>query len=116
MTLSRQITSACLALAVAAGSIAPFATSAEAGSRHGHRYYSGDADWQGHRAYRHRPRYSYDHDGYRHRAYRSYGYDDDGHYYYRKKRRNHVGKAIAIGAGLIMLGIIANEAGRRHRY
>ncbi len=37
-------------------------------------------------------------------------------YYYRRKRRRNVGKAIAIGAGLIALGIIASQRGRRGRW
>lgn len=50
----------------------------------------------------------------------SYHYDDGPYYndygYYRRKRRNDVGKAIAIGAGLLALGIIASNRGHRRRW
>lgn len=44
--------------------------------------------------------------------YSSGGYYDDGYYYHRRKRHN-IGKAIAIGAGLIALGVIASHRHRR---
>lgn len=96
MTLSRKFTSLAVAAAVAAGGLMPLASAANAGPRH-HKY-----GYSSHYGYA---------DPYYGRSHR-YGY-------YRKKKRNHAGKAIAIGAGLLMLGIIASEAGRkkyRYRY
>ncbi len=102
MTFSRTLTSLSVAAAVAAGALIPLASTAEAGSRHyrghgAHNFYDG-----GH-AYRHvRPRH--------------YGYNNGYGYGYRKKRRNHVGPAIALGVGALMLGIIASEHRRGRRY
>lgn len=102
MTISRTLTSLSVAAAVAASALIPLASSANAGSRH---YRS------------HGPQHFYDGGhSYRHVAPRHYAYGDGYHYGYRKKRRNNVGKAIAIGAGLLMLGIIASESQRGRRY
>ena len=75
----------------------PLASTANAGSRHygggyGARHYDG--------GYAH---------GY---AGRDYGHGG----YYRKKRRNNVGPAIALGIGALMLGVIASEHRRGRRY
>lgn len=98
MSNSRNVTGVILAAAVAVGSIVPLSTSALAGGYyrdHGYRHYDD--------GYRHYPKY--------------HGYNGYGEHHYRKKRRNNAGKAIAIGAGLLMLGIIASEAHRnRHRH
>lgn len=97
MTISRTLTSLSVAAAVAASALIPLSSTANAGSRHyggyGARHYDG-----GH--------------SYRHVAPRHYGYS----YGYRKKRRNHVGPAIALGVGALMLGIIASEHRRGRRY
>lgn len=96
MTITRKLTSLSVAAAVAAGTLIPLATSADAGRRH------------------HRDHYSYRHydDGYSHR----YAGPHHERYVYRKKRRNHVGPAIALGVGALMLGIIASEHRRKHRH
>lgn len=100
MTITRTLTSLSVAAAVAAGALIPLASTADAGSRH-YRSHGSHHIYDGGRAYRHvEPRY--------------YGYG----YGYRKKRRNHIGPAIALGVGALMLGIIASEhrRGYRHRY
>ena len=97
LTISRTLTSLSVAAAVAAGALMPLASTANAGSRHygggyGARHYDG--------GYAH---------GY---AGRDYGHGG----YYRKKRRNNVGPAIALGIGALMLGVIASEHRRGRRY
>ena len=92
MTISRKLTSTLTALAIAAASFAPLATSANAGPRgHGHGYGN-----------------HYNH-GY-HGGYRG---GRDRYYGRHHHRKNNTGKYVAIGAAALMLGIIASEAGRR---
>lgn len=103
MTISRTLTSLSVAAAVAASALIPLASTANAGSRHdGARHYDGGGSYR-HAAPRHLdygPRHS-----------------DYGHgYAYRKKKRNNVGPAIALGIGALMLGIIASEHSRGRRY
>ena len=92
MTISRKLTSTLTALAIAAATFAPLATSANAGPRaHGHRY--GNHNNHGY------------HGGYRGGR--------DRYYARHHHRKNNTGKYVAIGAAALMLGIIASEAARR---
>lgn len=50
---------------------------------------------------------------YRYQAPPPHPYYHAPYHYGHKKRRNDVAKGIAIGAGILMLGIILNEAARR---
>lgn len=104
MSLKKTITSAAVALSVAAGSMAPLALSANAGGYRdgGYGYSRGYEPY--HRAaprhFNHGPRYGY-------------GY---GHPYYYKRHKNRTGKYIALGIGAALLGaIIASEGSRGHR-
>lgn len=103
MTIMRKITSLAAAAAVATGTLLPLAATAEAGSRHGKHYghSHGAKIYGGHRS---------------HRSYVYSNYDHHHGYVYRKKRRSHVGPAIALGIGALMLGIVASEHHHRHRY
>lgn len=93
MSITRTIASLTVAGAVAAGTLLPLASAANAGQRHpgsgyGTRYYDGGGS-----------------------AHR-YAGPQHQRYVYRKKRRDNVGPAIALGIGALMLGIIASEHGR----
>lgn len=103
MTIRSQLLNAAVATAVAAGTLVPLATSAHAGQR----------DWNGHNGYNRRHHESYDD-----RRFDTHRYAGPHHerHVYRKKKRNNVGPAIAIGLGALVLGIIASESGRSHRY
>ncbi len=104
MMKSSSFARTAIAVAVAAGTLAQLATAAEAGRRdrggglHGYsdsRHFDKFGPGRGDRRFAD-PRREY------------YGHP--------RKRRNNAGPAIALGAGLLMLGIIAAQSGRYDRY
>jgi len=95
MNIKRKLTSPTAAVALAAATLVPIATSANAEPWNG-----------GHRdgGYAHNDRggdYGRGRDGGRHDFYA-----------YRRHKHHDTGKYIALGVGALMLGIIASEAGR----
>ena len=128
MSLNTIITSTVLAASLAAGSLVPLSTAAQAGERN--HYGSGygprvehfePRGFEPHRQYRnyesrgygrdhrwHRPRHD-DRAAYR-QAQRAWHDDDD-----RPRKRDHTGRSIAIGAFAAILGLaIISEANRSH--
>lgn len=99
MTIRTKLLNTAVALAVASGTLVPLAAAANAGSRK----YDGGYHRE---SYHHRDRFDD----------RRYAGPHHERHFYRKKRRNNVGPAIAIGIGALMLGIIASEHGRKQRY
>lgn len=99
MTIKRTLTSLTAAVALAATTLAPMATSASADPWHGGRHdgyaYSDRGDWN-----RGRDHGDWDRDR---------GHHD--FYAYRRHKHHDTGKYIALGIGALMLGIMASEAG-----
>jgi len=100
MNIKRKLTSLTAAVALAATTLVPIATSANAEPWNGGHRYGG---------YAHNDRGDYGHGG-------DYGRGRDGgrhdFYAYRRHMHHDTGKYIALGGGALMLGIIASEAGR----
>jgi len=98
MTIKRKLTSITTAVALAATTLAPMATSASAEPWNGHR----DGYARSDRGDRGGDRGNWDGRG-----------RDGGHhdfYAYRGHRHHDNGKYIALGIGALMLGIMASEA------
>jgi len=98
MTIKRKLTSLTTAVALAATTLAPMATSASAEPwRDGHRDGYARSDRGGDRG-----------------NWDGRGRDGGRHdfYAYRGHRHHDKGKYIALGIGALMLGIMASEAGR----
>lgn len=106
MTIKRKILALTTATAVAAGSLVPIATTAQAnGARTGHgAEYVEVGRRYNKRGFRNRGQFHNPHH-YHPRAHRGYVY---------KKKKNRTGKYLAIGLGALMLGIIASQASRGH--
>ena len=114
MSPAKVMTTAILAASVAAGSLIPLSSAANARDWNGHR----DGHRDGPRIERFEPR---DHDrvnrwGEPRRNYRTqYDYRDANAGHYRK--RDHTGRNVAIGIFAAMLGLaIASEASRANNY
>jgi hypothetical protein len=104
MNIKRKLTSLAAAVALAATTLVPIATSANAEPWNGGHRYGG---------YAHNDRGDYGRGGdYGHGG--DYGRDGGRHdfYAYRRHKHHDTGKYIALGVGALMLGIIASEAGR----
>src|SRR5262245_30766468 len=102
MSIKRTLTSITAAVALAATTLAPMATSASAEPWNGHH----DGYGQSHRGDFNRGPDRGNWDG--------RGRDGGRHdfYAYRRHRHHDTGKYIALGIGALMLGIMASEAGR----
>lgn len=110
-SLASKTTAAVVAATVAVTGLLPLSSAAVAGG-YGPGY--GYGNYYAPPPPRH---YGYQGYGYRHQGYRPHGYAQPHYYDYerqrRKKRRNDVAKAIAIGAGVAILGAIIANSGRR---
>jgi len=106
MTIKRTLTSLTAAVALAATTLAPMATSASADPWHGGHldaYARSDrGDWD-----------RGDRDWNRGRNHGDWNRDHGRHdfYAYRRHKHHDTGKYIALGVGALMLGIMASEAG-----
>jgi len=106
MNIKRKLTSLTAAVALAATTLVPIATSANAEPWNGGHRYGGFA---------HNDRGDYGRGGdYGHGGDYGRGRDGGRHdfYAYRRHKHHDTGKYIALGVGALMLGIIASEAGR----
>ena len=104
MTIKRTLTSISAAVALAATTLAPMATSANAEPWNGHHDGYAHSD-RGDRGDWNRGRDHGDWDG--------RGRDGGRHDFYAYHHKHHdTGKYIALGIGALMLGIMASEAGR----
>jgi hypothetical protein len=104
MNIKRKLTSLVAAVAFAATTLVPIATSANAEPWNGGHRYGGYANNYRGGDY---GRGDYGRGG-------DYGRDGGRHdfYAYRRHKHHDTGKYIALGVGALMLGIIASEAGR----
>ncbi len=116
MTIKRKLTSLTAAVALAATTLAPMATSASAEPWHkgtysgiyAHSYHGGDV-YRGNGDNWNRGHHD---DGPRYRNFDRRHHDHGDHYAYRRHKHHDTGKYIALGIGALMLGIMASEAGR----
>jgi hypothetical protein len=106
MSLNTIITSAVLAASLAAGSLVPLSTAAQAGER------NHDGSGYGPRVEHYEPRGFEHHRENRYDEARGYGRDRR---WDRPRKRDHTGRNIAIGAFAAILGLaIISEANRSH--
>lgn len=102
MSLKKILTTTSVVASLAAASIAPLASAANAGEWHGHR--NGGYAERGYHAG------SF---GSRDRGYRDYGYRNDDYGY--RRHHDNTGRNIALGAFATILGLaLAAEASRTH--
>ncbi len=107
ISISKRITAAVLAATVAAGSLLPLATSAQAADyRHRDGGYShrDRGDWEG-------PRYGHR----QHHRSRHHFRHHDRHDYHDRRRDRRAARGLAIGLGVLAIGaIIAGSQHNRH--